>query len=197
MNRRNALRNTGLLLGVTVSSATMSVLFKSCQEQQRLEWKPQFFNSEQASTVSAITEIILPRTDTPGALDLKVDMFVDLMCKKALSQEDQQHILDGYDRFVKTTQDMFEKDFTSLNEKNQAQVVDKVASETNKFNLSIWGSTIGTQPPIDFLRRIKQFSLLGYYSSDEIGKNVLNYDPIPGEFNGCIPVDVVGNAWTL
>ena len=180
-----------------MSNASISVLFKSCKEQHRLEWKPQFFNSEQAGTVSAITEIILPKTDTPGALDLKVDMFVDLMCKKALSQKDQQHILDGYDQFFKTTQDMFEKDFTSLSAKNQRQVVEKVAGETNKFNLSIWGSTIGSQPPIDFLRRIKQFTLLGYYSSDEIGKNVLNYDPIPGAFNGCIPVDAVGNAWTL
>lgn len=197
MNRRNALKNTGLLLGVTVSTSTMSMLFKSCQGQRRLEWQPQFFSSDQASTVSAITEIILPKTDTPGALDLKVDMFVDLMCKKALSSEDQQHILKGYDHFVKTTQDMFETDFPSLPAEEQAQVVEKVAGETNKFNLSIWGSTIGTQPPIDFLRRIKQFTLLGYYSSDEIGKNVLSYDPIPGEFKGCIPVDEVGNAWTL
>ncbi len=36
-----------------------------------------------------------------------------------------------------------------------------------------------------------------HYSIKEIGKNVLNYDPIPGEYLGCIPLSDVVTTWSL
>ncbi len=30
-----------------------------------------------------------------------------------------------------------------------------------------------------------------------IGKNVLNYDPVPGPYQGCIPFTDVGKVWSL
>ena len=197
MNRRNALKNTALLAGVSISGTAVSALFQSCQKENPLEWTPQFFTPEQARTVSALVDVILPRTSTPGALDLKVDIFVDAMIQKALSPADQQHIMKGYREFVTVAQDLYHRSFPELKPTEKQAVVNKAAAASNRFNPSIWGSPIGEQSPVDFFRRIKQFTLLGYFTSEEIGKNVLVYDPVPGEFNGCIPVDQVGNAWTL
>lgn len=197
MNRREAFKNTALLLGVTVSGSTLTAFLQSCQKQSRLDWKPVFFSGEQADVVSEIAEAILPKTETPGAKDLHVDMFVDLMVKKTLSPEDQQHVMKGYDAFVNTCQQMFGKAFTKLKEDERLQVLKKVEARSNKFIPSVWGSPLGEQPPVDFYRRIKQFAMIGYYTSEYIGKNVLVYDPIPGEEKGCIPLSDVGNAWTL
>ena len=48
-----------------------------------------------------------------------------------------------------------------------------------------------------FFHLIKELVLLGYFTSEPIGKNVLHYDPIPGRYDGCIPLADVGNvAWT-
>jgi hypothetical protein len=30
-----------------------------------------------------------------------------------------------------------------------------------------------------------------------VGKEVLNYDPVPGHYDGCVPLSDIGNAWTL
>ncbi|MDB4293667.1 gluconate 2-dehydrogenase subunit 3 family protein [Maribacter sp.] len=38
---------------------------------------------------------------------------------------------------------------------------------------------------------------IGYFSSEEVGKNIFNYDPIPGKFVGCIPLEEVRSAWAL
>ena len=197
MDRRNALKNTAIIAGVSASGLSLTSLLQSCQEQSRLNWEPQFFSKKQAENVSAITDVILPATDTPGALDLKVDMFVDLMCKRHLSPEDQAHVMKGYQDFEETTQEMFGKAFTRLSSEQKAEVLKAVGENTNTFNPAVWGSPLGKQEPLDFYRRVKQFTLMGYYTSEEVGKNILVYDPIPGEQKGCIPVDEVGNAWTI
>ena len=48
-----------------------------------------------------------------------------------------------------------------------------------------------------FFHQIKELTLLGYFTSEPVGKNVLHYDPIPGRYDGCIPLSEVGNkSWT-
>ncbi len=197
MDRRNAIKNSALLAGVSASGISLSALLQSCQEQSRLDWEPLFFSKKQAETVSAIADTILPATDTPGALDLKVDIFVDLMCKKHLSPEDQNHVSNGYDEFVRLTRKLTGKKFTDLTREEREEVLKAAGAEANTFNPGVWGSPLGTQEPVDFYRRVKQFTLIGYFTSEEVGKNILVYDPIPGEQKGCIPLDDVGNAWTL
>ena len=48
-----------------------------------------------------------------------------------------------------------------------------------------------------FLIAVRNLSLLGYFTSEIIGTEVLNFDPIPGEYLPCIPESEVGNAWTI
>ncbi|NND34939.1 MAG: gluconate 2-dehydrogenase subunit 3 family protein, partial [Saprospiraceae bacterium] len=93
--------------------------------------------------------------------------------------------------------DMYGKEFSDLDGNEKADVLKKVAAQANKFNPAVWGSPLGKQEPLDFYRRVKQFTLVGYFTSEEVGKNILVYDPIPGRQEGCIPVSDVGNAWTL
>ncbi len=58
--------------------------------------------------------------------------------------------------------------------------------------------TDGEQEPVGFYRQLKSMALWGYFSSEEIGMKHLNYDPIPGEYRGCIPLDEVGGKnWSL
>ena len=48
-----------------------------------------------------------------------------------------------------------------------------------------------------YLMAVRTISLLGYFTSEKIGKEVLNFDPIPGVWKPCIPVEEVGNVWTI
>jgi hypothetical protein len=196
MDRRKALKNTGLLIGVTLSGSTLATLLQSCQNENRLTWSPVFFDKKGAEIISELTEMILPKTETPGAKDLKVDIFVDKMFEETLSPEDKDHVRKGYEEFSALCQQKYGASFLELSPEDRIKVVQEVDRTANKFNPSIWGSTLGKQEPLDFYRRVKQFTLVGYFTSEEIGKNVLKFDPIPGAYNGCIPYDG-GNSWTL
>ena len=44
------------------------------------------------------------------------------------------------------------------------------------------------------LTNIRGMSIWGWKESEEIGKNVLWYDPVPGQQKGCIPLSEAGNG---
>ena len=43
------------------------------------QWKPAFFDPRQVEAVMAVSECIIPRSDTPGANDAKVYRYMDLL----------------------------------------------------------------------------------------------------------------------
>ncbi|WP_194778465.1 gluconate 2-dehydrogenase subunit 3 family protein [Pararhodonellum marinum] len=197
MNRRNALRNTLVLAGSAIATPTLLSLLQSCNKQSRLDWKPLFLNEEQARFVSAFVDTLLPKTDTPGALDVKTDIFLDAVFAKTYDGKAQEKVKNDIDQFNAAIKAEFGKVFTDLKEEDKIKALQKAEMSSPKFNGKVWGTTVGEQPPVGFYRSLKSMALWAYFSSEEIGKNHLNYDPIPGEYRGCVPLEEIGNSWSL
>lgn len=195
MNRRKALKTTALFLGYAVSASALSELFISCSSSKHLNWKPVFLSKEQARTIGEMTERILPRTKTPGAKDLHIDKFIDKMLKDLLSPEEQQDFVAGLTAFEAMCLKQFGTKFAACTTAQQDELLTQLDKEAVKAPPSVWGIRLGDAAPTPFFRRVKELTLLGYYTSEAIGKNVLNYDPLPGVFVGCMPLAEVGNAW--
>lgn len=197
MNRRDALRRTALLAGSAAGVPTLLSLLQSCSEQDRLSWQPQFLNEEQARFISSFVDTILPRTETPGALDVKSDVFIDLVYAKTYDEKAQQNVLAEIEKFNADCKDTFGKVFAELSPEDKNACLKKHEANSPKFAGKVWGTTVGEQKPVGFYRSLKSMALWAYFSSEEIGKNILSYDPIPGEYLGCIPLSDVGNTWSL
>jgi gluconate 2-dehydrogenase gamma chain len=72
MNRREALKQTTLILGYAVSAPVAAAMLNGCKAKPQLNYKPVFFDEEQAALLAEIAETILPKTSTPGAKDAGV-----------------------------------------------------------------------------------------------------------------------------
>ncbi|MDX2154699.1 MAG: gluconate 2-dehydrogenase subunit 3 family protein [Bryobacteraceae bacterium] len=88
MNRRDALR-----LGA--GAVTLPVL------AQTAAWTPQVFDAHQNETVVALTELIIPATDTPGAKAALVNRYIDLLLADGPAPQREAFLsglawLDGY-----------------------------------------------------------------------------------------------------
>jgi hypothetical protein len=197
MNRRKALQKTATLAGASALTPGLLSLLQSCQSQPTLDWTPAILNSDQARLVSTLVDTILPKTGTPGAIELQVDRFIDLVIANIFDETGQQSILTQMDWFNQKCKDVFGDFFADLSVDARAEVLRIEEVETPKYNKQVWGTPVGEQPPIGVYRTLKSLALWGYFSSEAIGKNVLSYDPIPGAYLGCIPLEDVGNTWSL
>jgi hypothetical protein len=197
MNRRDALKNTALLGGSIALSSTLLTLLQSCQEENRLGWQPRFLSTDQAQLVSSLVDTILPTTETPGGLEVKVDLFIDRVLAELYSEEAQKSVAAEMEQFNEQCVSQFGSPFAQLDPGQKKKVLQAEETQSPKYNGGVWGTTVGEQKPVGFYRSFKSLALWGYFSSEEIGKNVLAYDPVPGEYLGCIPLSEVGKIWSL
>ena len=197
MERRKALQRTGLLAGSSVLMPSMLSLFQSCKKENRLHWQPLFLKEEEAKTISVLVDMILPRTETPGALDVNADMFIDKVFAETYDIAEQENIRAEITAFNTDCKKKFKAIFVDLSEADRTKVLQEAEATTGKFNPGVWGTSVGEQKPIGFYRSMKSMAIWAYFTSKEMGEKVLSYDPIPGNYEPCKPLSEVGNRWSL
>lgn len=199
MKRRDALKHTALLFGYAVTAGALTETFIACKNEARtvnLAWKPEFLSANQANTLAEMTETILPRTATPGAKDIGVPQFIDKVLKKLLSEADQKDFVAGLDKLEETCKSTNGKYFDECSKEQREALLLKMDKEAAKFPPSMWGITLVEKPdPITFYRRLKGLTLMAYFTSEKVNKELLVYDPVPGQYIACMPLGTQ-NSWS-
>jgi hypothetical protein len=196
MNRRQYIKNTSAAFGLTLTGISMSEMLLSCQIQAKLDWKPAFFTNNQAALIAEIAETILPKTNTPGAKEMAVPQFIDKMVKETMDTASQKKLIDGIELFEEEVKAKYNTDFISLKPNQRQEFLEKLDKEKPRSGLTMWGIALEKDvPESTFFKTIKGLTLFGFFTSEEIGRNVLVYDPVPGEYIGCMPLKGQ-NSWT-
>jgi hypothetical protein len=190
MDRREALRRTALLMGGVVSAPAIMGVLQGCKAKPGLAWKPVFLNEDQASIVSQVAEIIIPRTDTPGAKDAGVPGFIDQILKECYSAEDQKRFTEGLQAFNDEARKAYGEDFASLDDDDQVAFVTKV------HDAAVNDSQNGDAGNRPFILTMKELTMLGFFTSEPGATQVLQYVAVPGAYHGCISVSEAGNGKT-
>ena len=196
MNRRQILQRVAYLMGGAVSAPAVLGLLNGCApKQQETSWQPVLLTKEQGALVAAITEIIIPRTDTPGAIDVGVPGFIDTMLKDVYAQGDRDRYLTGLKAFDDAARTVHSKAFVDLSKSQQTDLVKKVHDEAVAVELAYDPRPATLQRP--FILMTKELTLLGFFCSEPGATQVLQYVAVPGAYQACIPVAQAGNgkAW--
>ncbi|MEL1222521.1 MAG: gluconate 2-dehydrogenase subunit 3 family protein, partial [Candidatus Neomarinimicrobiota bacterium] len=99
MNRREALKNISISFGsITLSAGVLSTL-QSCQSNNS-DWSPEFFSEKQLNLVDRMFEIIIPETDTPGAISLNLSNFVDSYIHRNIPSKNQSELSAEINEFL-------------------------------------------------------------------------------------------------
>jgi hypothetical protein len=195
MKRRDVIKNTALFFGYAVSTTALTQTFIACSKDAKLAWSPVFLSNNQAATIAEIAETILPKTKTPGAKELGVPQFIDKMLKDLLSKEEQKDFLAGLEKVDETCQNKFNTSFLACTPTQRIAILTQLDSESEKMPPSVWGIRLSAPSPTAFFRRLKELTLLGYFTSQAIGEKVLSFDPMPGGYIACMPLPAGMNAW--
>ena len=188
ISRREALRRTALLLGAAVSPS-----LAACVDRLRPAAGgaagPAHFTTAQFAATGAIAERIIPRTETPGALDAGVPQFIDLAYGEFMSDEERRTLVEGLAGVEAESQAAHHASFAALTPAQQDDLLRAIAAASQSEEEQTSSRS--------FFRQIREATVLGYFTSEEVGRNVLHYDPVPGRFDACVPLSDVGNiVWT-
>jgi hypothetical protein len=190
MNRREALRRTAYLMGGAVSAPAMLGVLKGCKAEPQINWQPEFLSKEQGALISDVAEIILPKTETPGAKEAGVPGFIDKMLKDVYSPEEQKKFTDAMKAFNDTAEAEFGDPFIQLEE------ADKVSFVTRMHKEAVEAYRADPRQQRPFILMAKELTMLGFFTSEPGATQVLQYSPVPGAYKGCVPVEEAGNGKT-
>jgi hypothetical protein len=190
MDRREALRKTALLMGAAVSASALTGILQGCKATPELTYTPQFFTEDQARIVMEVAEIIIPKTDTPGAKDTGVPGFIDLMLKDCYKKEDQDRFIAGLTSFDEEAKKAYGDSFIYCKPEQQVELVTKVHAA------ALAEAKENKEPKRPFILMAKELTLLGFFTSEPGATQVLQYIAVPGSYKGCIPLAEAGNGKT-
>src|SRR5262249_48205676 len=147
-------------------------------------------SSHQNETIVVITELIIPKTDTPGAKEAKVNEFIDLLLTEWFEPAEKKKFLDGLTQVDAQSRKLFSADFVACQPDQQTQLLKQLDAAAMEFaEKQRQAKHDDTDPPaMDFFYQLKKLTLTGYYTSEigftqELGKEI-----IPPHYVGCAPV---------
>jgi hypothetical protein len=150
-------------------------------------WKPVFLDERQNETVIALSEVIIPATDTPGAKEALVNRYLDLLLSVQLA-EFQKQFLDALGFVDIESQKQFGKDFRALTSHDQISLLTPWAYARQASHWTAWQETHEQHPDLaqDHFELLKTLISEGYYGS-EIGQKDLGWDReiTHGPYKGC------------
>jgi hypothetical protein len=196
MNRREAIRRTAILMGGAVSAPAIMGILKGCKAKPTINWKPIFFTEEQAMVITNVSEIILPATDTPGAKEVGVPAFIEQMIHEVYSPEDRDSFMSGLAGFINDAKLKFGDPFIDLEAEQQTEYVSQLHEKALKAkdqNENKKRSRKNETRP--FVLKMKELTMLGFFTSEVGATKVLQYEQVPGHYFGCRPLSEVGKTW--
>ncbi|MEJ0029369.1 MAG: gluconate 2-dehydrogenase subunit 3 family protein [Bacteroidota bacterium] len=160
MKRREAIRSVVLI------SAGAAFLYQCKEKAASISLKQIPLTGAEQEMINELTEFIIPKTDFPGARDLKTGDFVLMMADDILSPEEQAKFEGGMKVFTG-------KGFAKMS-----------PEERNEFVNALEGD------PKTFYEMVKQGTIENFTSSEKYLKEVRNVtDLVPSKFQACIPVN--------
>ncbi|HKJ49826.1 MAG TPA: gluconate 2-dehydrogenase subunit 3 family protein [Christiangramia sp.] len=209
MNRRQALRNIGLGAGAMIIGPSTLSLLQSCKNEPEYDWQPVFLSASHGFALKNILEVIIPKTDTPGAGDLNIAQFIDSYMDEVAGEDQRTKFSRSADAFSSA----FEKEYDKSQDEGSPEDFDGIIKKYLKASPAEQEEMIArnteTQDAQDqqeemkidtdagslaYLTSVRELAIWAWKNSEQIGENVMWYDPIPGEYIPCGPVDELGNG---
>jgi len=199
MDRRELLKAAGLMLGAAVSPSCRQALESSVD----LSAAPVSgsLSEHQRVMIGMLAELIIPETDTPGATAAGVPSFIHQIVVDWYTPAERTLFLEGLADLDAAAQRHWSRSFRELSAIQQGRLLTELEppSEGAGDVQFLAGAYLpaGASGDAPFHVKLKELTVLGYYSSELAAHSELVYLPIPGFYDGDFLFSEIGRQWTL
>lgn len=215
MDRRRVLKNMGLSLGYMVATPTLLGLVQSCKSEPAISWTPEFLTLEEGNVLTKLVDLILPKTDTPSASEVQVDIFIDKFSNEVMEKEQQDLFKMSMQKFIdkalstagkKNATDLTSEDLDPIlssslkySKEEQTKMQDAITSYSEALAEGKTTSLDDETTRFAFANNLRGLTIWGYKASEYVGEEVLAYLPVPGEYIACGDAQELtgGKDWSL
>lgn len=188
-DRRDALKS---LLAISAASALAACTGKTesgeakpaASASLKYASEGKFLNADEMALVAALTQTIIPKTDTAGAIEAGVPETL-----QGLASEWGD---DNYRKYMRAGLAMLDKHFKAIGGQAFADQSEKQQQTLlSKYDADAYSGKIKD----NFYREFKQTAATAYYMSEPGATEELIYEAVPGEWKGCVPFSDIGRTW--
>lgn len=126
--------------------------------------------------VDAVADVILPRTDTPGALDVGVTRFVDVIVSENYDDAERERFSAGLAAIDIDVVANGGASFVDLPAEARGVALTRFEALTDK-----------RAEPARTYWRLKALIVHGYFTSEVVMRDILKVQVMPGAFDGAAP----------
>lgn len=190
MDRRKVLKNIGTGIGAIAVTPTVVGFFQSCQSA--VSYTPVFVPQEDFGMLSSIMDLIIPSTDTPGAIELKLPEFIDAYADGVWNEDNKASFKEGWAAFKSAALEASGK--ANAGQLTAADWDAELAKHLKSGNPPAKGDLAA-----GFANQLRSLTVNAYKTNEFIGENVLAYAPVPGDYRGCVDLEETtgGKSWSL
>lgn len=185
MDRREVLRLLATGTALQLTPLRWRMLGREARVLLSSQAIPRTLNTHQHSTVSALAELILPRSDTPGATDVGAADFIDLILTEWYDEADRSRFLNGIADVDARTKALFGHDFIDCSPDQQGQILIALGEQLAGA-WSLHDRYLAESPPDPtFYSMLRRLTLTAYYTSEAGATEELHFEIIPDRYQGC------------
>ena len=168
MNRRQLIQSLAVVTGHAMFPTVLSSFLTGCANHDMSNYKPVFFTESEYKSIISIIDIIIPATKTKSASEVNTQIFLDQVFDQCMTAEQKSVIKEGLKQMIPA--------FETMPDKLQFIVsLDKKAYDNDE------GAA--------YFKTIKQYTMIGFFTSQEGTTKASNYVKIPDEYKSEIKAD--------
>lgn len=152
------------------------------------------FSGDDVAKLDEIAETILPRTETPGAKDAGVGLFMARFVTDCYAPEDQATFRSGLADLDQRAGGRF----MAMTPEARTELLRALDAEAKAQASGAWVAPDGTSPGSvkpHYFTMIKQLVLFGFFTSKTGATEVLRYVAVPGRYDGDMAYEPGTPAW--
>jgi hypothetical protein len=148
------------------------------------------FPDSHRKTLAALCELIIPQTDTPGAIQAGVPTFVSDMYAHWLLAAERKTIIDGLISLESGATAEYGRGFAACSPVEQAALLSPAVKAAAAYRSHGFDARL-SDASAPFFYKMRDLVTLGYFTSEPGVNGELAYVPVPGRWEG----DVDTKTW--
>jgi len=195
IGRREFLKRVAIALGgATSASVTAAIASGAAAGSRSAAVDGSILTATQRELTSLLTELILPTTDTPGAIAAGVPAFVEQVVTEWYRPAERAAFLAGLAALDAEAQRRHGTAVAACTPPQRRALLEWSHQQAGDYRPPQFRTAPDTQAP--FFWQMRELTIVGYYTSRVGATAELRYVPLPGRYDGDYPLAEVGRAWS-